>query len=333
MELVVNGKPVKLDLPGDGGAPMVVSRLLEVRGVDPDRIALAVNGQVIPKDRWGKTPLREGDEVDIVHAVGGGQDGADDDPLVIAGEKLRSRLILGTGKYPSPEVLVESLRRSGTAMVTVALRQMNLEDPEKDAILPHLELDRYRLLPNTAGAYTVEQAVKLARLGREATGTNWVKLEVIGDPETLWPDVAGTVEATRILVKEGFTVLPYTSPDIVAALRLEDAGAATVMPLASLIGSGRGFIDWESIQRIVERVQVPVIVDAGIGSPSDAAFAMEIGCDAVLLNTAVARAKNPPLMAEAMANGVKAGRACYLAGRIPRGSAASPSSPTTGVVA
>lgn len=333
MQVIVNGKVVQLQTP----PPVRVSDVLAERGLVPERVALALNGQVLPRDRWPSTTVHPGDEIDIVHAVGGGAGPSpgssldvDDDPLVIAGVTFRSRLFVGTGKFPDTATMVDSLRRSGTEMVTVAIRQIDLENPEQDAILPHL--GPYRLLPNTAGARTVEQAVRMARLAREATGTNWIKLEVIGDPETLWPDVAGTVEATRILVKEGFVVLPYTAPDIVTALRLEDAGAATVMPLASLIGSGRGFIDWEAIEHIVSRVQVPVVVDAGIGAPSDAALAMELGCDAVLINTAIARAGNPPLMAEAMAAAVRAGRACFRAGRIPKSSFASPSSPTAGVV-
>jgi thiazole synthase len=255
-----------------------------------------------------------------------------DQPLVIAGRVFRSRLFLGTGKYTSPEIMQEALARSGTEMVTVAIRYMDLEAGGGGAILPYIDRTRYWLLPNTAGALTVQQAVRMAELAREVTGTNWIKLEVIGDPNTLWPDVAGTVEATRILVREGFVVLPYTSPDIVTALRLEEAGAATVMPLASLIGSGQGFNDWINVRRIVERVSVPVVVDAGIGVPSDAALAMELGADAVLVNTAIAKAQDPPLMAEAMRLAVEAGRAGYLAGPMPRQEGASPSSPVTGVI-
>jgi thiazole synthase len=255
-----------------------------------------------------------------------------DGPLIIAGREFQSRLILGTGKYDSPEVMQESLQRSGTQMVTVAIRYMDLDNGGGGAILPYLDRTKYWLLPNTAGACTVEQAVRMSQMAREVTGTNWIKLEVIGDQRTLWPDVAGTVEATRILVKDGFVVLPYTSPDIVTALRLEDAGAATVMPLASFIGSGQGFIDWGSIQHMVERVSVPVVVDAGLGVPSDAAMAMELGADAVLVNTAIAKAQSPSLMAEGMRLGVEAGRAGYLAGRMPKQQLASPSSPTRGVI-
>lgn len=214
-------------------------------------------------------------------------------------------------------------------MVTVAVRYMDLSGER--SILQALDLSRYRLLPNTAGATTAAEAVKMARLAREATGTEWLKLEVIGDKETLWPDTAATVEATKLLVEEGFVVLPYTSPDLIAAIRLEEAGAATVMPLASPIGSGQGMPDWSSIHRIAERISIPVVVDAGIGVPSDAALSMELGADAVLVNTAIAKAEDPIRMAEAMKLGVKAGRLSHLAGRMPVSQIASPSSPTKGV--
>ncbi|MDP9485911.1 MAG: thiazole synthase [Actinomycetota bacterium] len=252
--------------------------------------------------------------------------------MVIAGERFSSRLFLGTGKYPDGETMNAALEASGTEMVTVAMRHMNLSG-DGASILRELDLSRFKLLPNTAGATTAEQAVKMARMAREATGTNWLKLEVIGDRETLWPDTAATVEATKVLVDEGFVVLPYTSPDLVSAMRLEEAGAATVMPLASPIGSGQGMTDWSSIRRIIERASVPVVVDAGIGVPSDAAIAMEIGADALLVNTAIARAEDPVLMATAMRLGTEAGRLAHLAGRMPVSAVAHPSSPTRGVPA
>ncbi|HYJ13224.1 MAG TPA: thiazole synthase, partial [Thermomicrobiales bacterium] len=275
--------------------------------------------------------LKEGDSVDIVRAVSGGNHA--DDLLTIAGVSFTSRLFLGTGKYPTNEVMSASLEAAGTEMVTVAIRFMDLDGPanSEGGILDHLDLIRHRLLPNTAGAYTVGDAVHMARLARAATGTNWIKLEVIGDRSTLWPDVAGTIEATRILVAEGFVVLPYTSPDLVAAIRLEEAGASTVMPLASPIGSGQGMPDWLSIKRIVDAVTVPVVVDAGIGTASDAALAMELGAAAVLVNTAVAKASDPIRMARAMRLGVEAGRQAFLAGRMARSYHAQPSSPVVGV--
>lgn len=327
LRLIVNSKERTYE-----GKP-AVSALLADLGVNPAVVAVAVDGELAPRDAWDEPVLKEGSVIDVVHIVAGGSGPVGpEDPLVIAGRTFQSRLFLGTGKYASPEVMVRALDRSGTEMVTVAIRYMDLDGGDRDAILPHLDLKRYALLPNTAGAMTAEQAIRMAYLAREATGTNWIKLEVIGDPVTLWPDVAATVEATRRLVSDGFVVLPYTSPDLVGALRLEEAGASTVMPLASLIGSGQGLIDWYSIRRIKERVKVPVVVDAGLGSPADAALAMELGADAVLINTAIARAQNPPLMAEAMRWAVVAGRMGFLAGRMPRLAEAAPSSPTSGVI-
>src|ERR671933_441238 len=255
------------------------------------------------------------------------------DPLVIAGRTFTSRLFVGTGRFTSPALLREALEVSGTEMVTVAIRLTGADGSGPDAgILAALDTRRYHLLPNTAGATSVRQAVFMAELAREALGTNWVKLEVIGDERTLWPDIAGTVEATRILVDEGFVVLPYTTTDLVTALRLEEAGAATVMPLGSMIGSGQGVVDWDGVRRIVERVQAPVVVDAGIGAPSDAVRAMEAGADACLINTAISRSDNPPLMAAAMRTAVIAGRLGYRAGRMPRSDVAIPSSPVDGLV-
>lgn len=253
------------------------------------------------------------------------------DPLVIAGRTFRSRLFLGTGKYADPATMVAALERSGTEMVTVAMRLIDPDDPAGGDILAHIDRSRYHLLPNTAGATTAEQAIGIAHLAREALGTNWIKLEVIGDPRTLLPDLQGTLEATRRLVRDGFVVLPYCTADLVTCLRLEDAGAAAVMPLAAPIGTGQGMQDWVGIQRVIERVSVPVIVDAGLGVPSDAAIAMEMGASAVLVNTAIARAKNPPLMAEAFRWGVIAGRQAFLAGRMPPQREASASSPVRGV--
>jgi thiazole synthase len=308
---------------------LTVAAFVKANQLPVKSVVIAVNGEIIPHSRWNEVRLKDGDDVEIVRAVAGG----DHDPLVIAGHTFTSRLFLGTGKYPDNDSMRASLEASGTEMVTVAIRYMNLFDASANggSILEAIDLSRYKLLPNTAGAYTVADAVKMARLARAATGTNWIKLEVIGDAGTLWPDVAGTIEATKILVDEGFIVLPYTSPDLVAAMRLEAAGAATVMPLASPIGSGLGMQDWVSIERIVNAVSVPVVVDAGIGVPSDAALAMELGADAVLVNTAVARAKGPVQMARAMRHGVEAGRLAWLAGRMPKSASATPSSPTNGV--
>ncbi len=256
-----------------------------------------------------------------------------EDPLVIAGKTFRSRLMIGTGKYRTDEEMLAALEASQAEIVTVAIRRLNLEDLRagKPTLLDKIDWNRYTLLPNTAGARTAEEAVYIARLARELTGSNWVKLEVIPDPRYLLPDPVGTVQAAEILLKEGFVVLPYIHADPMLARRLEDMGCATVMPLGSPIGSGMGIFTLEELQIIVENAHVPVVVDAGLGAPSDASLAMEIGADAVLVNTAIARAKNPALMAEAFRLGVEAGRKAYLAGRIPKKLKAEPSSPTEGV--
>jgi thiazole synthase len=250
---------------------------------------------------------------------------------VVAGVELRSRLFLGTGKYRSDEDMLGALEASGSELVTVALRRLDLDDPAKKTILDVIDWQRYRILPNTAGCQTAEEAVRIARLARSMGLSDWVKLEVIPDPRYLLPDPIETLRAAEILVGEGFTVLPYINADPILARRLEAAGCATVMPLGSPIGSGQGLVTQRQIELIIENAGVPVVVDAGIGSPSDAALAMELGADAVLVNTAVALAKDPPLMAEAIRQGVEGGRKGFLAGRIPRLPYASASSPTTGV--
>lgn len=254
-----------------------------------------------------------------------------DDLLVIAGREFRSRLMVGTGKYPNMEVMQQALERSGAEVVTVAVRRVSLGSGGK-TLLDYIDRSRYFLLPNTAGCYTIEDAIRVARLAREAGLSNWVKLEVIGDEKTLLPDPVATIEAARRLVEEGFVVLPYTTDDHVVARRLVEVGCATVMPFGSPIGSGQGLLDFRRIRRIKETVPVPVIVDAGIGAPSDASLAMEIGADAVLINTAIACAQDPPQMAEAFSLAVRAGRMCYRAGRIPRREEAAPSSPVAGVI-
>jgi len=251
-----------------------------------------------------------------------------DDKFIIAGEEFSSRLIVGTGKYGNFEIMEEALEASGTGMVTVAMGRVNFNEP--DNILNHVDLKKYRLLPNTAGAYSVEDALRIARMSKAAGYTNWIKLEVLGDKETLLPDMEGTIEAAKILISEGFVVLPYITDDPIAAKKLEEIGCATVMPLASMIGSGHGCIDLSGIKIIISRAKVPVVVDAGLGVPSDAAQAMEAGADAVLVNTAIAKASNPVLMAKGFKKGVKAGRLGYLAGRIPKKQYASDSSPGAG---
>jgi thiazole synthase len=254
------------------------------------------------------------------------------DALILAGRELRSRLIVGTGKYPSFQVMREAHEASGADMVTVAVRRVDLNARGPENLLDHIDPKRFFILPNTALCYTAEDAVRTARLGREAGLSNWVKLEVIGDEKTLYPDTEALLAATRILAKEDFVVLPYTSDDVVVAKKLEDAGAAAVMPLGAPIGSGLGIQNRINIQLIREAVRVPVIVDAGVGTASDAAIAMELGADGVLMNTAIAQAHEPVRMAAAMRKAVEAGREAFLAGRIPRKMYASASSPVEGVI-
>ncbi len=253
------------------------------------------------------------------------------DSLVIAGKEFSSRLIVGTGKYKDGPETRDAIAASGAEMVTVAVRRVNL-DRSSESLLDYIDPAKYFLLPNTAGCYTAEEAIRAARLGREVGLSDWVKIEVIGDLPTLYPDVQATLEATRVLVKEGFTVLPYTSDDIVFAKRLIDAGAAAVMPLGAPIGTGLGITDSYALRMLRELItEVPLIVDAGLGTASDAALAMEMGFDGVLLNTAIAGAKDPVLMASAMGLGVRAGREAHLAGRMPRRLYATASSPLDGI--
>jgi len=255
-----------------------------------------------------------------------------DEPLRLGGIELRSRLIVGTGKYASFELMRRAHEASGTEMVTVAVRRVNLTN-KGESLLDYIDRSRIRILPNTAGCYTAEDAVRTARLAREAGLSDLIKLEVIGDEKTLMPDVVATLEAAKILVKEGFIVLPYVTDDIVLARRLEDAGCAAVMPLAAPIGSGLGVRNPFNIVLIKEAVRVPVIVDAGVGTASDAAVAMELGIDGVLMNTAIALASDPVRMARAMRLAVEAGREAYLAGRIPKRLYATASSPIEGLIA
>jgi thiazole synthase len=255
-----------------------------------------------------------------------------DEPLEIAGHEFRSRLIVGTGKYKDNETMVKAITASGTEIVTVAVRRVDLDRTKEEGILYHLDQKRWLLLPNTAGCYSAEEAIRYARLGREAGFTDWVKLEVIGDQDTLLPDVEGLVEAARTLVSEGFKVLAYTNEDLITALKLEDAGVAAVMPLASPIGSGLGLLNPFTIRLIKGRVSVPVIVDAGVGTASDACVTLEQGVDGILINTAIAEARDPVRMAVAMKQATEAGRLAYLAGRMPRREQAVPSSPTAGML-
>jgi thiazole synthase len=252
--------------------------------------------------------------------------------LVINGVELKSRLMVGTGKYRNNEEMNAAIEASGAEIITVALRRLDLDDPSKKTLLDFIDWSKYRILPNTAGSRTAEEAIKTARMARAMGLSDWVKVEVIPDPKYLLPDPVGTLEACKVLLDEGFTVLPYINADPILAKRLEEMGTHTVMPLASPIGSGQGLVTWRQIAIIVENAHIPVVVDAGIGAPSDAAFAMELGADACLVNTAIAEAKDPAAMGKAIAMGVEAGRLAWEAGRIDMKAYASASSPLTGVI-
>ncbi|MGY6215016.1 sulfur carrier protein ThiS [Methylolobus aquaticus] len=305
--------------------------LVEAMGYAGRRIAVEVNRDIVPHGTYAQCRLREGDRVEIVQAIGGGQGAGD--PLVVAGREYRSRLLVGTGKYRDLDETRDAIVASGAEIVTVAIRRTNIgQDASQPNLLDVISPDRYTILPNTAGCYTAEDALRTCRLARELLGGHrLVKLEVLGDPKTLFPDVVATLEAARALVSEGFEVMVYTNDDPIVAKRLEDIGCVAVMPLAAPIGSGLGIRNPYNIMTILENASVPIIVDAGVGTASDAAIAMELGCHGVLMNTAIAEAKNPVLMASAMKKGIDAGREAFLAGRMPRRRFASASSPTEGL--
>ena len=307
-----------------------VAGLLASMGVDPARVAIERNQEVVPRRTWPEALLAEGDKIEIVSFVGGGSDAGADD-LVLAGKRFQSRLLIGTGKYKSVEETRKALELSGAQIVTVALRRVDLSSGGP-TVLDAVDRKKHTLLPNTADCYTAEEAIRTCRLARELGMADMVKLEVIGDQQTLFPDGPATLEAARVLVKEGFVVLPYCMDDPILAKKLEEVGCAAVMPLAAPIGSGLGIRNPYNIRIILERAKVPIIVDAGVGTASDAAIAMELGCDGVLMNTAVAGAKDPLLMAEAMREAVSAGRKAFRAGRIARKLYANASSPLENLI-
>jgi thiazole synthase len=326
--------------------PLTVAQLLERLGYDRRRVAVEVNGQVVPTARHAEQTLAASDRIEIVTLVGGGEPGSDpeDKPLVIGKFSFRSRLITGTGKYSSYELMRDCLAASGCEVTTVAVRRERLVDKQGRNILDYLDLKRYIILPNTAGCFSAEDAVRHARLARELLsnlgnpGADWVKLECLGDVKTLLPDPVATLQATQQLVKDGFQVLVYTSDDPIMARHLKAAGAVSVMPAGSPIGSGQGILNANNIRIILEYLKdgdpdYPVIVDAGVGTASDVSAAMELGCDGVLLNTGIAHARDPLRMAHAMRHACAAGRLAYLAGRIPRKMYAQASSPMEGRIA
>ena len=310
-----------------------VQALVEALELKKGRVAVERNREIVPMSAWGDVVLMEGDELEIVHFVGGGQQSAqEDDTWSVAGRTFRSRLIVGTGKYRDYAQNAAAAEASGAEIVTVAVRRVNLTDKSQPLLTDYVKPDRFTYLPNTAGCFTADDALRTLRLAREAGGWTLVKLEVLADQKTLFPDVIETIKATEVLVKEGFDVMVYTSDDPVIARRLEDAGAAAIMPLGAPIGSGLGIQNRVNIRLIVEQSKVPVLVDAGVGTASDAAIAMELGCDGVLMNTAIAEAKDPVRMARAMKAAVEAGRDAYLAGRMGIRRYADPSSPLAGLI-
>src|SRR5262245_26007838 len=324
IEIRLNGE--KQQIP----ASLSIVQLLDHFDLPKDRVAVERNRAIVPKPQWGSVSVGQGDELEVVHFVGGGEDS---DSFVIAGKTFKSRLIVGTGKYPSHQIMKEAHERSGTDMVTVAVRRIDLKAPKGESLIDFIDRKKIMILPNTADCYTVDEAVRTARLGREAGLSNWVKLELIGDKRTLFPDTAALVEATRILAKEDFVVLPYTNDDLIVARKLIDAGAAAIMPLGAPIGSGMGIQNVANMRILREMItEVPIIVDAGVGTASDATIAMELGADGVLMNTAIAQAKDPGTMAEAMNHAIKAGRLAYKAGRIQRKLYATASSPLEGKI-
>jgi thiazole synthase len=336
LQLTVNGEVRK------AGPGTTVAALLRDMGIDPARVAVERNRDVVPRATWAEADLADGDKIEIVAFIGGGSGGGSepapqadrstsDDPLVLGGRKFNSRLLIGTGKYRTLEEGREAILRSGAEIVTVALRRVDLT-PGKPNVLDTIDRARHTILPNTAGCYTADDAIRTCRLARELGIADLVKLEVIGDERTLFPDGAATLEAARVLVKEGFVVLPYCMDDPILAHKLEDVGCAAVMPLAAPIGSGLGIRNPYNLRIILERAQVPIIVDAGVGTASDAAVAMELGCHGVLMNTAIAGARDPLMMAEAMRDAVSAGRRAFRAGRIPRKLYATASSPVDGLI-
>ena len=313
-----------------------VRNLLAELGLDASKIAVERNLEIVPRSRYDEVAIGDGDRLEIVHFIGGGNAPIGqppvDKPLVIAGKTYESRLIIGTGKYKTYAENAAALEASGAEIVTVAVRRVNLLDPRAPRLVDFIDPQKVTYLPNTAGCFTGEEAVRTLRLAREAGGWTLVKLEVLGDRKTLYPDMIETLRATDLLVKEGFQVMVYCSDDPLMAKRLEEAGAVAIMPLAAPIGSGLGVQNPVNIRMIIEDAKLPVIVDAGVGTASDAAVAMELGCDAVLMNTAIAEAKDPVLMARAMRHAVEAGRLAYLAGRMPKKRYADPSSPLAGLI-
>ncbi|MBT3332731.1 MAG: sulfur carrier protein ThiS [Rhodospirillaceae bacterium] len=332
MRVVINGE--NREVPSS----VTVTALLADLGLDARKIALEHNLEIVPRSAYDQTMVGDGDRLEIVHFIGGGDaqndsDGvSSDDSWSVAGRKMTSRLIVGTGKYKDYDENRRAVEAAGAEMVTVAVRRVNVTDPGQEMLVDHIDPNKYIYLPNTAGCFTGEDAVRTLRLAREAGGWDLVKLEVLGDKKTLYPNMPETTRAAELLVKEGFQVMVYCADDPIQAKVLEEIGCCAIMPLGAPIGSGLGIQNPVNIRVIIENANVPVIVDAGVGTASDAAVAMELGCAAVLMNTAIAEAKDPIRMARAMNHAVKAGRDAYLAGRMPKKMYADPSSPLAGLI-
>jgi thiazole synthase len=324
ISVTVNGEPRRVP------APATVASLVTSLGIDPAKVAVERNLEIVPKSTYAAVALSEGDALEVVHFVGGGQ--GDDDSWTVAGRTFRSRLIVGTGKYKDFAQNAAALDASGAEIVTVAVRRVNVSDRNAPMLTDFIDPKKFTYLPNTAGCFTAEDAIRTLRLAREAGGWNLVKLEVLGEAKTLYPDMVETIRATEILARDGFDVMVYCVDDPIGAKRLEDAGAVAIMPLGAPIGSGLGIQNQVTIRLIVEGAKVPVLVDAGVGTASDAAVAMELGCDGVLMNTAIAEAKDPVRMAHAMKLAVEAGRLAYRSGRMAKRKYADPSSPLGGLI-
>ena len=322
--ITVNGDPRQT-------SAATIAALAAELELDPAKVAVERNGEIVPRSTLAKATLGDGDVLEIVHFVGGG-DHAEDDSWTVAGRTFTSRLIVGTGKYKDFEQNAAALEASGAEMITVAVRRVNVTDPKAPMLTDFIDPKKYTYLPNTAGCFTAEDAIRTLRLAREAGGWDLVKLEVLGEARTLYPNMVETIRACEVLASEGFKPMVYCVDDPIAAKQLEDAGAVAVMPLGAPIGSGLGIQNQVTFRLIVEGASVPVLVDAGVGTASDAAVGMELGCDGILMNTAIAEAKDPIRMARAMKLSVEAGREAYLAGRMQRRMYADPSSPLAGLI-
>ncbi|MEH3100818.1 sulfur carrier protein ThiS [Sphingomonas adhaesiva] len=322
--ITVNGEHKRVS------AGLSIAQLAEQLGLVPQKVAVERNLEVVPRSTLAQVTVEDGDELEIVHFVGGGDH--DDDTWTVAGRTFRSRLIVGTGKYRDFAQNAAAVEASGAEIVTVAVRRVNVSDPKAPMLTDFIDPKKITYLPNTAGCFTADEAIRTLRLAREAGGWDLVKLEVLGEARTLYPDMRETLKATEVLVREGFKPMVYCVDDPIAAKQLEGAGAVAIMPLGAPIGSGLGIQNRVTVRLIVEGAGVPVLVDAGVGCASDAAVAMELGCDGVLMNTAIAEAKDPVLMAAAMRRAVEAGRMSYRAGRMGQRRYADPSSPLAGLI-